>query len=174
MDSGPGSGKATVGGVLTGVGLGGFIDGILLHQILQWHNMLSSVLPPTTMEAMKTNMLADGLFHAAVWVATFVGILLLWSAAAQLRVIPHIRWLLGLMLIGWGLFNFVEGLIDHQLLGIHHVRRWEPDTAWDAGFLMSGPALAVIGWLLMRFGEAARANPVTTTPALTNRRRTER
>ena len=26
---------------LMGVGLGGFIDGILLHQILQWHHMLT-------------------------------------------------------------------------------------------------------------------------------------
>jgi hypothetical protein len=24
-----------------GVGLGGFVDGILLHQILQWHHMLT-------------------------------------------------------------------------------------------------------------------------------------
>lgn len=29
-------------GVLLGLGLGGFVDGILLHQILQRHHMLSS------------------------------------------------------------------------------------------------------------------------------------
>ena len=29
-------------GVLLGVGLGGFVDGILLHQLLQWHHMLTS------------------------------------------------------------------------------------------------------------------------------------
>ena len=29
-------------GIVIGVGLGGFVDGILLHQILQWHHMLSS------------------------------------------------------------------------------------------------------------------------------------
>jgi uncharacterized membrane protein len=26
---------------LMGIGLGGFIDGIVLHQILQWHHMLT-------------------------------------------------------------------------------------------------------------------------------------
>ncbi|MFH9118580.1 DUF2243 domain-containing protein [Streptomyces globisporus] len=27
-------------GIILGVGLGGFVDGILLHQLLQWHHML--------------------------------------------------------------------------------------------------------------------------------------
>ena len=29
-------------GIILGVGLGGFVDGIVLHQVLQWHHMLSS------------------------------------------------------------------------------------------------------------------------------------
>jgi uncharacterized membrane protein len=28
-------------GLLLGAGLGGFFDGILFHQLLQWHNMVS-------------------------------------------------------------------------------------------------------------------------------------
>ncbi len=27
-------------GLLVGLGLGGFFDGIVLHQLLQWHHML--------------------------------------------------------------------------------------------------------------------------------------
>jgi Predicted membrane protein (DUF2243) len=49
-------------GIVLGVGLGGFVDGITLHQIMQWHNMGSAVLPPTTMDAMAQNMVWDGLF----------------------------------------------------------------------------------------------------------------
>jgi uncharacterized membrane protein len=30
------------------------------------------------------------------------------------------------MLIGFGLFNLVEGIIDHHLLGIHHVNETAP------------------------------------------------
>ena len=44
-------------GILLGTGLGGFVDGIVLHQILQWHNMLSSIRPPTDLITMKYNML---------------------------------------------------------------------------------------------------------------------
>lgn len=143
-------GRLGAGGILMGLGLGGFVDGILLHQIMQWHNMLSSILPPATLEAMKTNMLWDGLFHAFVWVATLTGILVAWGEARRGRELPPVAWLIGMMLIGWGIFNFVEGLINHQILGIHHVRRWGPDPVWDVGFLVSGPLLAGAGWLLAR------------------------
>jgi uncharacterized membrane protein len=138
------------GGVLLGIGMGGFLDGILLHQILQWHNMLSTIMPPTTMETMKVNMLWDGLFHAFVWLATLAGIFLLWTGARRAATLPTAVWVSGLMLVGWGLFNFTEGLINHHVLGIHHVRQWGPNPVWDFGFLLSGPVLVGAGWLLTR------------------------
>ena len=72
--------RARSAALLLGVGLGGFLDGIMLHQIAHWHQMLSATLPPETVEAMKRNMAADGWFHMATWIATVVGMLLLWSA----------------------------------------------------------------------------------------------
>ena len=62
----PDARRPTLAGVLIGLGLGGFVDGIVLHQILQWHNMLSSVHPPATLPAMHLNMRADGWFHAGM------------------------------------------------------------------------------------------------------------
>jgi uncharacterized membrane protein len=61
-------------GVLIGAGLGGFIDGIMLHQILQWHNMLSSQIPPNDLVSVKVNMVWDGYFHLAVWILTLIGL----------------------------------------------------------------------------------------------------
>ena len=50
-------------GVLMGAGLGGFVDGIVLHQILQWHNMLSSRMPPNDLVAAKVKSeIYDGNF----------------------------------------------------------------------------------------------------------------
>jgi uncharacterized membrane protein len=145
-----GSGRSATAGVLFGVGLGGFLDGILLHQILQWHHMLSSVLPPTTMEAMHTNMLWDGYFHVLTWIACLVGVFLLWSAARHRESFGPTRRLVGLLLLGWGGFNLVEGLINHQILGIHHVRGYGPDPVWDLSFLASGVIFILFGWLLVR------------------------
>ncbi len=137
-------------GIALGVGLGGFADGIVLHQILQWHNMLASVLAPVDIVSMKVNMFWDGLFHAFTWLVTAGGLALLWRASVR----PDARWsgrlLVGGMLAGWGIFNFVEGLIDHQLLGVHHVKPGPTQLAWDLGFLASGILLVAVGLALAR------------------------
>jgi len=105
-----------VAGVLLGMGMGGFFDGIVLHQILQWHHLLSSAGYPTTnMENLQVNTLADGLFHAGTFVLTAAGLYALWRAARQATAAGSGRVLLGAGLTGWGGFNVVEGLIDHQV-----------------------------------------------------------
>ena len=139
--------------ILLGIGLGGFLDGIVLHQVLQWHHLLTSEgsYPATTVAGLETNTLWDGLFHAATWIAVAAGLWLLWRRRdGSLRAISG-RAFVGWMLVGWGLFNVVEGLVDHHLLTIHHVRegvdqRW----AYDVGFLAFGAALIVVGWALTR------------------------
>ena len=134
------------GTLLVGVGLGGFVDGIVLHQLLQWHHMLSSTKrwPVTTEHGLKVNTLADGIFHAGMWVVVLAGVLLLRGRWPTRRVFY------GLLLAGWGAFNVVEGLVDHELLGIHHVRSGVHHRAWDIAFLALGAAQAAAGALLAR------------------------
>ena len=55
------------------------------------------------------------------------------------------------------MFNVVEGLIDHQLLGLHHVRDdLGGPLAWDLGFLAFGVLLVVGGLALARSAQAPR------------------
>src|SRR4051812_38504423 len=61
-----------------GIGLGGFIDGIALHQILQWHEMLSNKIPATDYVGKSVNMFWDGIFHAYTFIVVCTGITLLW------------------------------------------------------------------------------------------------
>jgi uncharacterized membrane protein len=68
------------------------------------------------------NMVWDGLFHAATLILTLIGVLMLWSDGVAGVSPRHISVLIGQMIWGWGLFNLVEGVIDHHLLNIHHVR----------------------------------------------------
>jgi uncharacterized membrane protein len=64
---------------------------------------------------------------------------------------PPWRSHVGGLLLGWGLFNLVEGLIDHQILGIHHVRDdLGAPLGWDLGFLAFGALLALAGWALIK------------------------
>ena len=142
-------------GLLLGIGLGGFVDGIVLHQILQWHHLLTSEgsHPASTVAGLEANTLADGLFHALAWLAVCVGLWLLWRAGRRAPVALRGRRLVGLMLAGWGLFNLVEGLVDHQLLGIHHVKlgaEGDPVVALDVAFLAFGALLLLVGSALAR------------------------
>jgi len=147
---------ATVPTILLGLGLGGFFDGIVLHQILQWHHMLSAHTPPDSLANLELNTLADGLFHASTWVLTSIGLFLLWAAMRRGAPLGWNR-LIGGLLAGWGAFNIVEGLIDHQLLGVHHVRSGPDELLYDIGFLMWGAVMLGIGvWLLRRDRGAVR------------------
>jgi uncharacterized membrane protein len=144
-------------GLFLGVGLGGFFDGILLHQIFQVHAMLSAKIPLDTMANMKTNMTADGVFHAVTWIATLIGVALLWHSLAHrdVSVRPSGIAFVGSMLAGWGWFNLVEGIIDHHVLGLHHVIEALGVSIWDWLFLASGVILIVVGHLMSRSAKSA-------------------
>jgi len=145
------------------------VDGIVLHQILQWHHMLTgrAGFAPTSVDNLKENTVADGLFHAFTWLAVACGIWLLWR-----RDKGSWRWaesghaLTGWIIVGWGAFNLVEGIVDHEILGIHHVR---DDVAnhlpWDLGFLGFGALLVLLGLAL------ARASPTRVGAARGTRAR---
>lgn len=137
-------------GVMLGLGIGGFIDGIALHQIAQWHNMGSAKLPPITMEAMQQNMAWDGWFHVTTLVLTIIGIYLLLSHGRAGRRLPDAGSFTGQLLLGWGAFNLVEGIIDHHVLEIHHVRDLPMHVPlYDWLFLgVGGVGLLLIGWWL--------------------------
>lgn len=141
-------------GVLLGLGLGGFFDGIVLHQILQWHHMVTSAgYPPDTVENLMINTSLDGLFHAAAYIFVVLGLVTLWRTGRH----GDFPWsgaaMLGSLLIGFGLFNLVEGVIDHQILGLHHVNETVPPAQWiywDIGFLALGAVLLAAGVGLVR------------------------
>jgi uncharacterized membrane protein len=143
--------------MMLGAGLGGFVDGILLHQILQWHHLLTSAgFPPDTVDNFRVNTLADGLFHAGTWAFTAIGLLLLWQALGRRKVPWSSSTLLGGLLLGWGTFNLVEGIIDHQILGIHHVNETAPPAQWiywDLGFLAFGLLLVLLGSFFVNAGQ---------------------
>jgi uncharacterized membrane protein len=144
-------------GLMIGAGMGGFVDGILLHQILQWHNMVSAKHPPTTLVNAEVNMFWDGIFHAGTWIVTALGMAMLWSAGKRGDVPWSGRTFAGSLILGWGVFNLVEGIINHHLIGIHHVVTTGPNqAAWDYGFLGLGAVQAIIGMILIRAGKNDR------------------
>lgn len=142
-------------GVFMGIGLGGFFDGILFHQLLQIHNMLSARVPNTSVANVEINMFWDGLFHTLTYTMTLVGLGLLWKAGKRPDVAWSGRTFLGSLVLGWGLFNGVEGIINHHILHIHHVVESRGLSVFDYVFVASGVVLIFGGSMAIR---SARPN----------------
>jgi uncharacterized membrane protein len=106
---------------------------------------------PDSVAALRVQITQDGYFHLAVWLLTIAGVVLLFRAARRQTLAGLGRALLGSVLAGWGVFNVVEGLIDHHLLGLHHVRPGHPhELLFDLLFLAFGLALIGLGRLIMK------------------------
>lgn len=139
------SGKAPVSpaGLCLGLAAGGFIDGILLHQVLQWHHLLSN-LEDAPFGDLRVQILADGLFHLAMYVVGAVGLWLLWRGPRSPRFWAD-------FLIGFGLWHILDAVLVHWILGLHNIRiDVENRLVWDLIFFALGVLAAVLGLFLTR------------------------
>ena len=145
-------GLGLAGGVL-GFALGGFFDGISLHQLLQWHHLFSLV-PGETWRDLQNQILMDGLFHVLHYVIALVGIWLLWRARPGFTGAAADRRLLGAALLGFGAWQAVDVVLFHWVLMIHRIRVGVPNPlAYDIGwFLVFGVPTLLAGWYLWRRG----------------------
>ena len=116
---------------------------------------------PDSVANLQVNTLADGAFHAAT--LRVHG----WRPARPMAGATRAAWSRGRMVSaggddhGMGIFNVVEGIINHYLLGIHHVRDDVPaeqKLLWDLGFLLWGLLmLAGSWWMTWRNGGSVHA-----------------
>ncbi len=142
-------------GLVLGFGMGGMMDLLLLHLILQWHHMISNRLPPTSLEALRRNIFWDGVGQFAMWIVILIAALMLLSAAQRRDPMPTMLRFLGLFLIGWGLFNLVDGVLNHHVLALHNVREDVANQmAWNIGWMIgAGIILPLIGFWMAKRGE---------------------
>jgi uncharacterized membrane protein len=148
--------KAAFGGVLIGIGLGGFVDSIVLRQLLQWHDIASNWIAPLTVETLRANQFWDGIFQVLLWIIGSAGIFLLWQAARRKEHIQSLRALIGQFLFGWGLLNLLEALVSTQLLGLHNIRETSEPALYNWLFIaLAGVVFLIIGWALAKEGRLA-------------------
>lgn len=140
-------------GFLLGFAAGGFFDGILLHQILQWHHLLSSV-DSSPFDSMRGQIMADGVFHALMYLIGAVGLLRLLRARQALNTPQAGKTLAGDAMIGFGAWHVVDGILSHWLLGIHRIRMDVPNPLfWDLlWFAVFGVLFIAAGLMLQRRG----------------------
>ncbi len=163
----PGLRQLAPAGFALGFGLGGFFDGILLHQILQWHHLLSGVAPGETASDLRFQVLADGLFHLFTYIVTGAGLWLLWRSRAALAAPGAGSRLAGAGLLGFGAWHIADAVLSHWILGLHRIRM---DTGypllWDLLWVIPfGLGAAFLGWRLLRRAPPGGGAPVGTARA---------
>lgn len=128
--------KTLVGWLLFGFALGGFFDGIVLHQILQWHHLLSGLADPAGSD-LRFQIMADGLFHLFIYLLVVVGAVLLVTARASGTRAGTTSEILRLALTGFGVWHIFDAVISHWLLGLHRIKTdSEAPLVWDLGWLV--------------------------------------
>ncbi|HEX8414629.1 MAG TPA: DUF2243 domain-containing protein, partial [Sphingomicrobium sp.] len=103
---------------------------------------------------LRTQVLADGLFHVFVYMLTALGLGLLWRARGQLDQPGARRLVAGGVLLGFGAWNMVDVGLFHWVLGIHRIRlNVENPMLYDVGwFAILGVLVALAGWAVLRRG----------------------
>jgi uncharacterized membrane protein len=152
-------------GAVLGFALGGFFDGILLHQVLQWHHFLSLV---PGMDDIRLQILWDGYFHVLMYLVAMLGLWGLWRARRRTEG----DWgsaLVGAVLFGFGIWNWVDVVLAHWVAGIHRVR---VDTgnplAWDLAWLFVFGVLPLLAaWWVVRTDAARLRSSVLAMTLLT-------
>lgn len=162
------------GACLVGFAVGGFFDGILLHQILQWHHLFSAVVPDDTLMDLRFQILADGLFHLLHYVVGLAGLAFLWFSRTSLKHQGADRHLAGWALVSFGTWHVVDAVLFHWVLQIHRIRMdVSSPLLWDLGWLVPFGILPLACgiWLLRNQGkgrppQSGKAGIVITVAAL--------
>jgi uncharacterized membrane protein len=117
--------------------------------------MLSGWYPLNSIANVRLNTTWDGIFHGAAYVFVLAGLYQLWQRARGSEPRWTSRQCIGAVLLGWGIFNLVEGVIDHEILGLHRVNETVPEGQrifWDIAFLVWGATMMVMGVAMARAG----------------------
>ncbi|WP_338758998.1 DUF2243 domain-containing protein [Massilia sp. METH4] len=150
--------------VVLGVALGGFFDGILLHQVLQWHHFLSLV---PGMDDLRLQVMWDGYFHVAMYAVAVAGLWGLWRARRRGIAAPGATPLLVAMLLGFGIWNWIDVGLAHWILRIHRIRVDSPDPLfWDVLWLVVFGVLPLLLAAWLRKRPSGPGNPTVTITTL--------
>jgi len=140
-------GRVLLSGGILGFGLGALVDVLVFHMILQWHHLLSSVYHPLSLPGLRLNVYYDGLFSLAMMGVMAVGAGIIWRELNRSSEPFSAIRVLGSLLVGAGLFNVFDGIVDHYVLGLHDVvhgtQAFNPHWV-GASFLLLGAGILVL------------------------------
>ena len=134
------TGRSLGGGLLVGVGLAATVDEVVFHQLLHWHLFYDRA-------SSAAGLVSDGVFHAFGTVALVAGVFLLADLRRRGDVVRVRAW--AGVLLGSGVFQVYDGLVQHKALGLHQIRYGVALLPYDLVWNGTGALLAVVGAALL-------------------------
>jgi uncharacterized membrane protein len=138
------TGRSILAGVLIGIGVAGFLDETVFHQLLHWHHFYDR---STT----SVGLVSDGFFHAGSWLCTVGGLFVFADLQRRASTVP--RRLAAGAFLGWGGFQVYDGLVQHKVLRLHQIRYSVDVLAYDVVWNVLG-ALGIVIGLALLLGDA--------------------
>lgn len=138
-----------------GFGLGAVVDVLVFHMIFQTHHLLSGIYDPSSYDGFRTNVVVDGVFTLFMLGVTLIGLGMLWRLRNRADERYSTRYLIGAIIVGSGVFNLIDGVVSHYVLGLHsvvHGNEW-----WNPHWIGVSLALIVIGVAVLRLADGYRA-----------------
>lgn len=134
---------------LLGIAVMAAVDEIVFHQILAWHHFYDRSTP-------AIGLLSDGMLHAAELFVFVFGFFLMLDARRRRTFWPAAAW--AGFVVGLGLFQLWDGVIDHKVLRLHQIRYGVDLLPYDIAWNVAGGVLLAGGfvWTLVL---ARRGNP---------------
>ncbi|WP_121742674.1 DUF2243 domain-containing protein [Natronorubrum halophilum] len=140
--------RLLLAGGAIGFGFGAVIDTVLFHLIFQTHHLLSGYYDPYSLDGLRTNVMFDGLFLLATLGITAAGLGLLWVTVNGTAERFSTRYLVGWIVVGAGVFNVYDGIVDHYVLDLHNVVHGT--EAWNPPWIGVSLLLLALGWGILR------------------------
>lgn len=134
------SARNLLSGILFGLGLVGFIDEAVFHQLLHWHHFYDK---STT----NIGLVSDGLFHTFSWFST-IGSSFLFADLRRRNAFWFTRWFGG-VLLGGGAFQLYDGTVQHKILKLHQIRYVDNVIIYDWIWNIIALVMVVVGIVLV-------------------------
>lgn len=140
--------RSLLSGVLMGIGVAGFVDETVFHQLLHWHHFYDRSTP-------GWGLVSDGLFHAGSWFCVVGGLFL--YADLRRRGVWQAIWHAAGACFGLGGFQLYDGTIQHKWWHLHEIRYRVDVLPYDLAWNIVAAAVLVLGFVLL---SRARRRPV--------------
>jgi uncharacterized membrane protein len=148
--------RSLLAGVLMGIGVAGFVDETVFHQLLHWHHFYDLSTP-------SWGLISDGLFHAGSWVCMIAGLFMFADLRRREAWSKQRHW--AGFCLGLGGFQLYDGTIQHKWWHLHQIRYHVGILPYDLVWNIIAGLVLILGVVLLRRAQQHEAVARTTAAA---------